>query len=36
MLGKNHSEATKEKMRLAQKARFDASRAIKKASEVTL
>jgi group I intron endonuclease len=36
MLGKNHSEATKEKMRLAQRARFDAAQAIKKASEVTL
>jgi group I intron endonuclease len=36
MKGKTHSEETKSKMRLAQRARFDAELAIKKASEVTL
>ena len=35
MLGKKHSEETKAKMRLAQRSRFDAEQAIRKAAEVT-
>jgi group I intron endonuclease len=35
MFGKKHSEETKIKMRLAQMARFDAEKAIKKAAEVS-